>query len=365
MTQDRLTQIFSNYKNLKIAVLGDICLDRYLEIDPAHAECSIETGLPVHNIVRVRSQAGAAGTILNNLSALGVGDIIPVGFCGNDGEGFELQEALKALPGVRLDHVHETKLRRTFTYTKPLVIRPGLPPEELSRLDIKNWTPTPQFLSEELARSLEAVAEDCDALIVMDQVDQAGTGVITDKVLHSLQCITGARRDLCILADSRNGLRKFPACHYKMNATELAAMLDSGPLQGAVDCAPAAQRLAAEIGHAIFVSMSEHGILYAAPEEAPLQVPALPLRGPIDVVGAGDCVTANLAAAIAAGATYREAMDLAMLACSHVVHQLGTSGSASLREITAILNQLGGTGSAEAPFLPANSIRKSRAILPR
>ena len=345
MTQDSLTQICSNYKDLKIAVLGDLCLDRYLEIDPAHAESSIETGLPVHNIVRVRSQAGAAGTILNNLSALGVGTILPIGFRGCDGEGFELQEALKALPGVKLEHVQETKFRRTFTYTKPLLIRPGLPPEELSRLDIKNWTDTPLALSQELARSLETVAETCDALIVMDQVDRAGTGVITDEVLHSLQRITTARPDLCVIADSRNGLRKFPACHYKMNAAELAAMLDSTPLHGVAACAPAAQRLAAEIGHAIFVSMSEHGILYAAPEGVSLHIPALPLRGPIDVVGAGDCVTANLAAAIAAGATYREAMELAMLACSHVVHQLGTSGSASLGEIAAILGQAGGAWS--------------------
>ncbi|NBV85255.1 MAG: carbohydrate kinase [Verrucomicrobia bacterium] len=284
MTRDRLSQICSKYNGLQIAVLGDICLDRYLEIDPAQTETSIETGLPVHNIVRVRSQAGAAGTIVNNLSALGVGTIVPIGFRGYDGEGFELQEALRALPGVQLDHIQQTTQRKTFTYTKPLLIRPGLPPEELSRLDIKNWTPTPPSLAQELARSLQTVAETCDALIVMDQVDQAGTGVITDELLVCLQRITAARPDLFVIADSRNGLRKFPACHYKMNAAELAAMLDSPPLQGVADCTRAAQRLAAELGHAIFVSMSEHGILYAVP-----------------------------------------------------VHQLGTSGSANLRAIEALL----------------------------
>ena len=42
---------------------GDYCLDRYLEIDPARQELSLETGRAVHNVVRVRSQAGAAGTI--------------------------------------------------------------------------------------------------------------------------------------------------------------------------------------------------------------------------------------------------------------------------------------------------------------
>ena len=56
-------------------MVGDFFLDRYLLIDPAKAETSIETGLPVYNVVEVRAQPGAAGTILNNLVALGVGEI--------------------------------------------------------------------------------------------------------------------------------------------------------------------------------------------------------------------------------------------------------------------------------------------------
>ena len=48
-------------------------------------------------------------------------------------------------------------------------------------------------------------------------------------------------------------------------------------------------------------------------------------------MGAGDAVTANLAAALAAGASPREAMELAMAAASLVIHQLGTTGTASIR----------------------------------
>ena len=99
MTAEGLKKIATRYSGLRIAVAGDFCLDRYLEIDPALEETSIETGLPVHNVVRVRSQPGAAGTILNNLVALGVGRIVPVGFCGEDGEGYELLRALRSLPG--------------------------------------------------------------------------------------------------------------------------------------------------------------------------------------------------------------------------------------------------------------------------
>src|SRR5438477_8339254 len=86
MTSSRFHAIARRYPNLRIAILGDFCLDRYLEIDPAKHELSLETGLPVHNVVNVRAQPGGAGTILNNLSALGVGAIFPIGFIGEDGE---------------------------------------------------------------------------------------------------------------------------------------------------------------------------------------------------------------------------------------------------------------------------------------
>src|SRR3954453_21930085 len=100
----RFQIITKNYRKLRIAIVGDFCLDRYLEIDPARREVSIETGLPVYNVAGVRAQPGGAGTVLNNLAALGVGRIIPVGFCGDDGEGYELRRGLATLPGVQLDH---------------------------------------------------------------------------------------------------------------------------------------------------------------------------------------------------------------------------------------------------------------------
>src|SRR3989440_4558914 len=122
MTSSRFHAIARRYPNLRIAILGDFCLDRYLEIDPAKHELSLETGLPVHNVVNVRSQPGGAGTILNNLVALGIAEIYPVGFSGDDGEGYELRQSLSLRRGVRLDHFFTLAERRTFTYCKPLVI---------------------------------------------------------------------------------------------------------------------------------------------------------------------------------------------------------------------------------------------------
>jgi len=61
------------------------------------------------------------------------------------------------------------------------------------------------------------------------------------------------------------------------------------------------------------------------------------VRGPIDIVGAGDSVTANLTLALAAGASLREAMELAMAAASIVIHQLGTTGTADVAQLREVL----------------------------
>ena len=156
MTPARFDAITSRYPSLRVAVVGDLCLDRYFDIDPEQQEISIETGLPVHNIRGVRCQPGGAGTILNNLAALGTGTLRPVGLCGDDGEGWELRRALAARPGVDLSGILTASGRHTFTYTKPLVHRVGRPPEELSRLDLKNWTPTPAPLRAALSEAMAA-----------------------------------------------------------------------------------------------------------------------------------------------------------------------------------------------------------------
>jgi bifunctional ADP-heptose synthase (sugar kinase/adenylyltransferase) len=66
-------------------------------------------------------------------------------------------------------------------------------------------------------------------------------------------------------------------------------------------------------------------------------VTALPLRGEIDVVGAGDAVSANLVASLAAGAELKEAIAIANAAASVVIHKLGTTGTASVNEIADFL----------------------------
>jgi rfaE bifunctional protein kinase chain/domain len=318
-------------------VLGDFCLDRYLEIDPAKSEISIETNLEVYNVVNIRGQPGAAGTVVNNLAALGVGEIIPIGFRGDDAEGFELQRSLGALGAVSLSFFFSAAECHTFTYTKPLVLRGKRPPRELNRLDLKNWKPTPKSVRRRIVESLREVSTKVDALIVLDQAPLAGTGVVTAEVLTALKSLSLERPGFLMVADSRRSLRAFPDLVFKMNAAELAAYVDSARNLSQRQIREIARATAHRRGRPVVVTLAHRGILGALPSGEVYHLPALPVRGPLDIVGAGDAVTANVTTALASGATLPEALEMGDLAASIVIHQLGDTGTASVAQLRKLL----------------------------
>jgi rfaE bifunctional protein kinase chain/domain len=336
MSPRQLKQIASAYSKLRIGLVGDICLDRYFEIDPGLQEVSIETKLAVHNVVRVRCQPGGAGTILNNLVALGIGAIYPAAIIGRDGEGYELRRALERLDGVRLDWLVESEERHTFTYSKPLLMHKNRAPEELNRLDTKNWTTTPEQLQRRIAEAVRALSETVDALIVLDQVDIPETGVVTRLVLEAIREVEEKRPELLIMADSRRSLRGYPRVSLKMNAAELALFFNADGKWTLEEIKEKARLLASQTGKHVFVTLSELGIVGAG-EGNVEWVPALPVRGEIDIVGAGDAVTANLTAALSAGACVKEALEIAQLGASVVVHQLGTTGTANVEQMLELI----------------------------
>ncbi len=180
-----------------------------------------------------------------------------------------------------------------------------------------------------------AIAREIDALIVLEQVDQAETGVVTHALLDVIAELAAARPELPILADSRRGLAGWPGLSFKMNAAELAAMFGDHLSASLEEAKTKALALARRNLRPVFVTLSERGIVAAAPDGTVEHVPALPLRGPIDIVGAGDAVTANLATALASCASPRESIELSAIASSVVIHQLGTTGTATVADLAS------------------------------
>jgi rfaE bifunctional protein kinase chain/domain len=327
MTEARLDQILSRFGDLTIAVVGDFFLDKYLEIDPALAEVSLETGLEARQVVQVRCQPGAAGTVVSNLCALGIGRVVCIGFTGDDGEGYELCRGLRAM-GADIEHLVTRPDRFTPTYCKPLVREAGRV-RELERLDTKNRAPLPSDLDADLIGRVRSVAALANGIIALDQVQEAECGVITSGLRDTLTEIAAARSGLIVLGDSRTRIGAYRGITVKSNRDE--ACRAAGLSQDAAACARALSRL---VGGPAYVTVGAEGMLYAAAEQVH-HVPAIPVTGEIDIVGAGDSATAGVVSALCAGADPLEAALLGNLCASITVRQIGTTGTATQAQLRA------------------------------
>ncbi|MBN2295747.1 MAG: hypothetical protein JXM70_25165, partial [Pirellulales bacterium] len=192
MTSDRLAELLRAFSGLRIAVLGDFFLDKYLDVDPALAEYSIETGKTAHQVVEIRKSPGAAGTVVCNLAALcntGPGEnngvLYAVGFTGDDGESYDLRAGLTNL-GCDIRHLHIDSQSKTPTYLKPRDHGDGRLESEHERYDTKNRRPTSERMQDQIIESLDALLPELNAVVILDQVEEAECGVVTTKVREAL-----------------------------------------------------------------------------------------------------------------------------------------------------------------------------------
>ena len=89
-----IDHILDRLPRLTIGVLGDLFLDRYLDIDAALTEPSIETGLDAYQVVSVRSYPGRRARSSTTSSPSASAASCRWRVIGDDGEGYELRQAL-------------------------------------------------------------------------------------------------------------------------------------------------------------------------------------------------------------------------------------------------------------------------------
>ncbi|MDE2998463.1 MAG: PfkB family carbohydrate kinase [Gemmatimonadota bacterium] len=329
MTHSHLKELLTSFSDLSILVVGDFFLDRYLVVDPGLAETSLETGLEARQVVQVRNLPGAAGTVTGNLNALGVGQIRALGVIGDDGQGYDLKAGLRA-SGVDTRDLMEVSSRATPTYTKPVLTTTG---KEMERLDIKNRSPLPRRVEDRVLATLERLLGEVHGVIILDQVQERNCGVITDRVREGIARLAPAYPDVVILADSRSHIGLFRNVTVKVNREEAIEAVSMDSLAEAVNCLDAAIRSFLDrTGRPVYVTLGPEGILCADGEATDL-VPGIPVPGPIDIVGAGDSVSAGIVSALCAGASCADAARVGVLVSSITIQQIGTTGTASPEQV--------------------------------
>lgn len=339
MDRTRFLELTSRFSSLRIAVVGDLFLDHWFDVDRNLDEPSLETGLTAYQVIKKHPAAGAAGTVMNNLAALGVGAIYAVALIGNDGDGFEATKALKAR-GVDTRYIVASDEVVTPTYNKTVFVRDGQPPEETHRLDVKNRRVTPDALQDRLIENLLEVAQKVDAIVLLDQLMEENFGVVTDRLLAAVETLAKENPDLLIYGDSRGFIHKFRSMIIKCNNHEALGLV-GGPQEDDFDrqnVFDAMDTLAARTGRPVFVTCNRHGVAVEWEGEKVL-VPAVRQDGPIDVCGAGDACTAGIISALAAGATRPEAAAMGNLSSGVTVRMLAQTGAAQIEKVRALYEE--------------------------
>jgi bifunctional ADP-heptose synthase (sugar kinase/adenylyltransferase) len=315
-------EILNGIGNLRVLIAGDICLDRWCRYDPRHAEPSRETGIPRIAVVSTEVTPGGGGTVANNVAALGAGRVAVLGVAGDDGNGYELAQALEAR-GIEAAELIRSRQIATFTYTK--LIHAGSGVEDQPRVDFIHAEPLAKNLDGEILARLRRIESEFDVIIALDQSETPESGVITAAVRDLLSDLARANPSRLIWADSRIRAELFRDVTVKINRQEAdlacrrAAGTDYRGLRGLMR----APRL--------FVTDGPAGVHWIHQDGGEV-LPVRRVEKPVDICGAGDSFTAGASCALALGATDAEAAHFGGLIASITIMKPGT-GTASPTEV--------------------------------
>lgn len=334
--ESELTSLLAKFHDLSILVVGDYYLDAYWYIDKTRSTLSLETPWHTYPVSEQTYSPGAAGTVTNNLKALGVGTVYTLGVIGNDNFGRTLLRCLQDTECITDNMIEETNWM-TPTYLKP--IHRGIEGIETEgpRFDIENTVPFSKKVEENLITTLHKIIPMVDGVIIGDQMPIENMGVITDNVREALCNIGNTYQDKIILADSRTRICNYKNVIIKPNRFEAAHAIDPNRDFKNLDLEftkQAAISLSDKTKRTVFITLGDDGILIYN-NSIFTHIPGNECSDMVDPVGAGDSVSAGLVSTLCCldDNDIIKAAYIGNLVASITVTKIGTTGTASPEEI--------------------------------
>lgn len=331
MNTKELQSILKKIKDVKIAVVGDFCLDAYWFIDESKSEISIETGQKTRTIREQKYSLGGAGNVTANIAALGVGDIRTFGVLGGDPFGAEMAKIMEQT-GIKTNNLLvQNENWSTHVYAKPYV-----GDVEEGRIDFGNFNELSNETVDKLIENLKNEVPEVDVVIINQQVL---SGIHTEYFKKKLLEVIQLFPEKNFIVDSRDYNDYYDGAIRKMNDTEAAVLygMDKSPEDVVLyaEVKLAAETLYKRFDRPLFVTRGDKGSLIID-ENGVTDVAGLLLMSRIDAVGAGDSYLAGAASTLAAGYDMGKAAQIGCYASGVTVQKLFQCGTASPEEILAI-----------------------------
>lgn len=310
IARERVKQILDRMEQQRVVVLGDAMLDVYLVGDVDRI--SPEAPVPVVTVHERRHALGGAANVAANVAAIGA-KVTLVAAIGDDRRGEQFRSEMAAA-GITDAGILVLNDRPTTSKTR--VVARG---QQLVRIDEEEEGGISGAAEAQVLAAVQRTIADADAVLVEDY----NKGVLTPAVIEAI--LLGAKaRGIPSVVDPkfRNFFAYRGATVFKPNRRELEAALGAAVDIEHADALPQAmERL--EVQN-LLLTMGPHGMVLVARDGALTRIPTV-AREVYDVSGAGDTVTAWVGTALAAGATVREAAELANYAAGIEVGKSGVA----------------------------------------
>jgi D-beta-D-heptose 7-phosphate kinase/D-beta-D-heptose 1-phosphate adenosyltransferase len=322
LSRARVVELLERARGKRIAVIGDAMLDVYLIGDAQRI--SPEAPVPVVRVRERKYALGGACNVSQNVIAIGAKcDLVAA--IGVDRGGETLRSMLSA---IDVDVTSLVEMRRPTTQKTRVVARS----QQLLRIDEEEDSDLDGAEVEALQTSLLAALRNADAVVLEDY----NKGVLQPEVIRTA---LSEAKDRCIpvVVDPkyRNFFAYGGATVFKPNIRELESALGAEVDLEKPEALPGAlKRLGVEN---LLLTLGERGMVLITAKGELVRVPTV-AREVYDVVGAGDTVTAYLAAMLAAGSTIAEASIISNIAAGIEVGKLGAA-TVSAEEVIGYVDE--------------------------
>jgi D-beta-D-heptose 7-phosphate kinase/D-beta-D-heptose 1-phosphate adenosyltransferase len=308
-----------NLRPLRVLVVGEVILDRYLWGDVARI--SPEAPIPVLRVERREDKLGNAGFVAANLRALGA-DASVLSIVGRDRSGTLIREILGGM-GIRTRSLVADPDRPTTVKERMLgsVQAANRGTQQLLRVDEEDDSPLMPARERDLIRRLRDELTRVDGVLISD----INKGLLTPALLRA--AIDGARqRRIPVIVDPRltedfSIYRGATAITPNRYETELATgmkLTDRDEWRRAAELLVRRHKL-----DACLITLDRDGMYLAERAGADTYISTVP-REVYDVTGAGDVVLTVFGLFAIAGLGFSSAARIANVAASIEVTRIGT-----------------------------------------
>lgn len=319
-----LSSLLDHLPRCHIAVVGDLMLDEYLW---GHIErISPEAPVPILNVVRRSSTLGGAGNVAENLRSLGV-TVTVLGVVGEDETGRQICDLLQA-HGADLAGVIPDSSRQSTRKARLMSLEHA---QQVFRLDEESTNRLGSEIERKLIERIAGMKNGIQAVVCSDY----RKGVLSDSVLAAVFEAARKRGIRSMVAPKESNAEKYRGANILMpNARELM-QLSANKSNVQVSLEEAALTLIEKLLlESLVVTRGSEGMSLFEKTSRGVSRVDIPTtaRSVYDVTGAGDTAIAAFAAAVASGASFGAAAELANVTAGIKVGKRGTA-SVSIEEI--------------------------------